>query len=199
MAKQTVNPGETGAVIRGKINDNFTELYNRNDFTTAEKNKLQALTDDLEFVDNYAALPTTGVSGVAYVTNDDGKMFRWNGSAYVEISAGMTSQQVADLLAATPRLNVAFVPATGIQLDRDTWYNSYTKSGALEITIAAGSVIGKGAQLPIVTDGTPPTITGATQHPSNSNSASTTAGDTDEYIFWKTETGIYYAINNLGQ
>lgn len=29
MAKQTLNDGETGLVIRGKINDNFTELYAR--------------------------------------------------------------------------------------------------------------------------------------------------------------------------
>lgn len=97
------------------------------------------------------------------------------------------------------RIDETFVPATGVQLDCDTWYNPYTKSGALEITIASGSEVGNGAQLPIITDGTPPTITGATQHPSNTTTASTTAGDTDEYIFWKTKIGIYYAINNLGQ
>jgi hypothetical protein len=27
MAKQTINDGESGLVVRGKINDNFTELY----------------------------------------------------------------------------------------------------------------------------------------------------------------------------
>ena len=27
MAKQVVNNGESGLVVRGKINDNFTELY----------------------------------------------------------------------------------------------------------------------------------------------------------------------------
>lgn len=27
MAQQTINNGEAGGVVRGKINDNFTELY----------------------------------------------------------------------------------------------------------------------------------------------------------------------------
>lgn len=29
MAKQTINNGESGLIVRGKINDNFTDLYNR--------------------------------------------------------------------------------------------------------------------------------------------------------------------------
>lgn len=97
------------------------------------------------------------------------------------------------------RTDETFVPATGVQLDTDTWYNPYPQSGALEITISAGSVIGKGAVLPIVTNGTLPTFVGCEQDPNDSNTPSTTSGDTDRYVFWKDSTGIYYSITNLGQ
>lgn len=94
-----------------------------------------------------------------------------------------------------------FVPADGISLSRilGAWYNKYTQAGALALTIAANSIVGAAAILPIQVNGNAITITGATQHPANTTTASTTAGDTDEYVFWKTSTGIYYAINNLGQ
>lgn len=32
MAKQTINNGESGLIVRGKINDNFTDLYDRSVF-----------------------------------------------------------------------------------------------------------------------------------------------------------------------
>lgn len=50
MAQQTLNNGESGATIRGKINDNFTELYGREPYPT---------------VANFAALPTPdGTQGI---------------------------------------------------------------------------------------------------------------------------------------
>jgi hypothetical protein len=49
MAKQTINNSETGLVIRGKINDNFTELYS--DVTTlasvSSTNYIESLTTSL--------------------------------------------------------------------------------------------------------------------------------------------------------
>lgn len=39
------------------------------------------------FVSSYSALPTTGASNVIYITNDNNKFYRWNGSAYLEISS----------------------------------------------------------------------------------------------------------------
>lgn len=35
MAQQTLNNGESGLIIRGKINDNFTELYSRSNWNTS--------------------------------------------------------------------------------------------------------------------------------------------------------------------
>jgi len=46
VAKQTINNGETGLVIRGKLNNMFTELYNAksdNNYTDAEKTKLAGI------------------------------------------------------------------------------------------------------------------------------------------------------------
>jgi hypothetical protein len=52
MAKQTINNLETGAVVRGKINSNFTELYDHDartispeDFTGTDAAKIQAALD----------------------------------------------------------------------------------------------------------------------------------------------------------
>jgi anthranilate phosphoribosyltransferase len=49
MAKQTINNTESGLVVRGKINDNFTELYD--DVTTlasvSSTNYIESLTTSL--------------------------------------------------------------------------------------------------------------------------------------------------------
>jgi hypothetical protein len=42
-----------------------------------------------EFYDNLAAFPGTGDVSQEYVAEDTGKIYRWNGSAYVELSAGL--------------------------------------------------------------------------------------------------------------
>ncbi len=38
-----------------------------------------------EEVSNYAALPATGETGTIYKTLDDGKIYEWDGSAYIEL------------------------------------------------------------------------------------------------------------------
>lgn len=48
--------------------------------------QLPSYVDDVVPVANFAALPGTGETGKIYVTEDDGKIFRWSGSSYVEIS-----------------------------------------------------------------------------------------------------------------
>ena len=49
--------------------------------------QLLSYVDDVLEVANAAALPATGETGKIYVTLDNGKVFRWGGSVYVEISA----------------------------------------------------------------------------------------------------------------
>lgn len=93
-----------------------------------------------------------------------------------------------------------FIPANGVSLSYvlGMWYNKYIQAGVLVLTITANSIVGSAAILPILLDGNPITITGATKDP-KSDDASTTSGDTDRYIFWKDSVGIFYSITNLGQ
>jgi hypothetical protein len=48
---------------------------------------LPSYVDDVLEAANFAALPGTGETGKIYTTLDNGKIYRWSGSAYVEISA----------------------------------------------------------------------------------------------------------------
>jgi len=49
--------------------------------------QLPAFVDEVIEAANAAALPATGAASAIYVTLDDNKVFRWGGTAYVEISA----------------------------------------------------------------------------------------------------------------
>lgn len=51
--------------------------------------QLPSFVDDVIEAANFAALPGTGTTGKIYVTLDDGKTYRWSGSAYVEISSSL--------------------------------------------------------------------------------------------------------------
>ena len=48
--------------------------------------QLPSYVDDVLEYANLAALPVTGEAGKIYVTSGDNKIFRWSGSAYIEIS-----------------------------------------------------------------------------------------------------------------
>lgn len=92
MAKQTLNNGENGLVIRGKINDNFTEVYtdkedkvsgkglSTEDYTTAEKNKLTGIADNANNYSHPANHPPAIITQDAdnrFVT--DTEKSTWNG------------------------------------------------------------------------------------------------------------------------
>ena len=47
--------------------------------------QLPSYVDDIVEVANYAALPATGETGKIYITLDTNKIYRWSGSAYIEI------------------------------------------------------------------------------------------------------------------
>jgi hypothetical protein len=51
--------------------------------------QLPSFVDDVIEVANAAARPATGEAGKIYVTLDDNKTYRWGGTTYVEISAGL--------------------------------------------------------------------------------------------------------------
>ena len=56
--------------------------------------QLPSYVDDVLEYANAAARPVTGETGKIYVTLDNGKIFRWSGSTYIEISAAPGSTDV---------------------------------------------------------------------------------------------------------
>lgn len=68
--------------------------------------------DVLEFA-NLAAFPATGEAGKIYVTKDTNKVFRWSGSAYIEISsAGVADVAIKLQTARTISLTGAMTGST---------------------------------------------------------------------------------------
>ena len=54
-------------------------------------NQLPSYVDDVIEVNNYVALPNPGATGVIYITIDNNKVYRWSGTAYIEILSGSTN------------------------------------------------------------------------------------------------------------
>lgn len=50
---------------------------------------LPSYVDDLEEFDNFASFPTTGEGDKIYIAKDTNKIYRWSGTAYVEISSSL--------------------------------------------------------------------------------------------------------------
>jgi len=83
--------------------------------------QLPSYVDDVVEAANYAALPGTGETGKIYVALDNGKIYRWSGSAYVEISASPGStdsvtEGSTNRYFTTQRAHDAFSASTGITI-----------------------------------------------------------------------------------
>jgi len=65
MAKAVVNDGETGLVVRGKINDNFTELYGSWALTANRTITQAGFNTTYSGIGKVTFSPTTGASSVA--------------------------------------------------------------------------------------------------------------------------------------
>lgn len=68
MAQQTIGNGESGLIVRNKLNENFIEVYGRNDFTDIYKDKLDGIEEDAEVnvVDS-----VNGETGAVVLDSDD--------------------------------------------------------------------------------------------------------------------------------
>ncbi len=82
--------------------------------------QLPSYVDDVIEVANYAALPSTGETGKIYLTLDNNKIYRWSGSAYIEIADnnavwGMITGTLSDQtdLNTALGLKVPYTGATG--------------------------------------------------------------------------------------
>ena len=74
--------------------------------------QLPSYVDDVAEYANFASFPATGETGKIYIAQDTGDVYRWSGSAYVQINDAVTSADQATRLA-TAR-NIALTgPITG--------------------------------------------------------------------------------------
>jgi phage-related tail fiber protein len=87
--------------------------------------QLPSYVDDVLEYATLAALPVTGEAGKIYVTQNDNKIFRWSGSAYIEISPVVGNSDTATKLS-TARTIAISTDATG----------SATFDGSANATIA---------------------------------------------------------------
>lgn len=87
---------------------------------------LPSYVDDVVEVADYASLPGTGETGKIYVTLDTGNIYRWGGSAYIEINTSVATADEA----------VALATARLIQLGGDA-SGSASFDGTADITITA--------------------------------------------------------------
>lgn len=79
---RVITPGNLGAITN--VNNGLAKLDGSGKVASAQ---LPSFVDDVVEAANFAALPGTGEAGKVYVTLDNGKTWRWGGSAYAEISA----------------------------------------------------------------------------------------------------------------
>lgn len=86
---RVITPGNIGAITN--VNNGLAKLDGSGKVASAQ---LPSFVDDIVEAANFAALPGTGETGKVYVTIDNGKTFRWGGSAYAEISAAPGSTDV---------------------------------------------------------------------------------------------------------
>ncbi len=77
-----LTPSNLGAIVN--VNNGLVKLDSGGKVASAQ---LPAFVDDILEYANLAAFPGTGVTSIIYVALDTNKIYRWSGSAYVEVSA----------------------------------------------------------------------------------------------------------------
>lgn len=74
--------------------------------------QLPSYVDDVEEYANFASFPVTGETGKIYIAQDTGDVYRWSGSAYVQINDAVTSADQATRLATARNITLTG-PITG--------------------------------------------------------------------------------------
>jgi hypothetical protein len=83
MAKQTINDGESGSVVRGKINANFTEMYDRQfSYKLVFYTILQSTPIYHTYAEALTAITDAAINGVEYSVN--------NGTTWTAYSSPVT-------------------------------------------------------------------------------------------------------------
>lgn len=122
LADTLITPAEDGALTSKKYVDDevakkisSTEKGVANGVATLDENglvpssQLPSYVDDVEECADKATMEAkTGEAGKIYVTVDDGKTYRWSGSAYVEISSSLALGETSSTAFAGDKGKVAY-------------------------------------------------------------------------------------------
>lgn len=114
--------------------------------------QLPSFVDDVEEYANFAGFPGSGESGKLYVAIDTGDVYRWSGSAYVQINDAVTSADQATRLATGRTISlsgdasgsVSFDGTTNVSITVTVADNSHAHTIA-NVTGLQGALDGKAA------------------------------------------------------
>jgi len=95
---------------------------------------LPSFVDDVIEASSLANLPTTGENGKIYVTTDNNKVYRWSGTAYIEISASITLGETSSTAYRGDRGKIAYDHSQTAHAPSNAEVNNISDTDAIDLT-----------------------------------------------------------------